>query len=186
MPQPTEITQFIFGQPLSVTVYCALLIVALWLRTLRLQRISIALLSVGDLLMIYLDNKSLMFGEKTLVAVARTSDEPIYTDPATFNGSKFLLKHIATGHSVVADLAPSGGLFFYNSSPARLEFYGDSVGKFQPRAIWTLLRSFNEEPKLSARILRASGLEAFLPTGVAQKLDPPLHHCSLYRLPARE
>jgi len=173
----------------SVTVYCALLIVALWLRTLRLQRISfglIALLSLGDLLMIYLDNKSLMFGEKTLVAVARTSDEPIYTDPATFNGSKFLLKHIATGHSVVADLAPPGGLFFYNSSPARLEFYGDSVGKFQPRAIWTLLRSFNEEPKLSARILRASGLEAFLPTGVAQKLDPPLHHCSLYRLPARE
>ena len=173
----------------SVTVYCALLIVALWLRTLRLQRISfglIALLSLGDLLMIYLDNKSLMFGEKTLVAVARASDEPIYTDPATFNGSKFLLKHIATGHSVVADLAPPGGLFFYNSSPARLEFYGDSVGKFQPRAIWTLLRSFNEEPKLSARILRASGLEAFLPTGVAQKLDPPLHHCSLYRLPARE
>jgi 4-amino-4-deoxy-L-arabinose transferase-like glycosyltransferase len=173
----------------TVAVYSGVLVVALWLRTLRLQRIAfglIALLSVSDLLMIYLDNKSLMFGEKTLVAVARTSDEPIYTDPATFNGAKFLLKHIATGHNVIADLAPPGGLFFYNSSPARLEFYGDSVANFQPRATWKLLRSFNEEPKLSARILRASGLEAYLPTGVAQKLDPPLHRGSLYRLPARE
>jgi hypothetical protein len=170
----------------SVTVYSGMLVVALWLRTLSLRRISfglIALLSVGDLLMMYLDNKSLMFGEKTLVAVARASDEPIYTDPATLNGAKFLLKHIAAGHNVIAGLAPAGGLFFYNSSPTRLEFYGDSVGKFQPLATWTLLRSFNEEPKLSARILRAGGLEGFLPTGVAQKLDPPLHRCSLYRLP---
>jgi len=173
----------------SVTVYCALLIVALWLRTLRLQRISfglIALLSVGDLLMIYLDNKNLIFGEKTLVAVARASDEPVYTDPATLNGAKFLLKHTAAGHEVLAGLARPGGLFFYNSSPTRLEFYRDSVGRFEPRATWTLLRSFDEEPKLSARILRASGLEFVLPAGVAQKLDPPLHHCSLYRLPPSE
>ena len=173
----------------SVTVYSALLIVALWLRTLSLQRISfglIALLSVGNLLMIYLDNKNLIFGEKTLVAVARASDEPIYTDPATLNGAKFLLEHTAKGHNVIAGLAPAGGLFFYNSLPGRFEFYSDSVGRFEPRATWTLLQSFNEEPKLSARILSASGLEAVLPAGVAQKLDPPLHRCSLYRLPTRE
>lgn len=173
----------------SVTVYCALLIVALWLRTPSLKRISfglISLLSVGDLLMIYLDNKNLIFGEKTLVAVARASDEPVYTDPATLNGAKFLLKHTAAGHEVLAGLARPGGLFFYNSSPTRLEFYRDSVGRFEPRATWTLLRSFDEEPKLSARILRASGLEFVLPAGVAQKLDPPLHHCSLYRLPPSE
>ena len=170
----------------TVTVYSGVLVVALWLRTLSLQRISyglIALLSVGDLLMIYLDNKSLMFGEKALVAVARASDEAIYTDPATLNGAKFLLQHTATGHNVRAGLAPAGGLFFYNSSPTRLEFYRDSVGRFEPRSTWTLLRSFDEEPKLSARILRASGLEAVLPVGVAQKLDPPLHHCYLYRSP---
>jgi 4-amino-4-deoxy-L-arabinose transferase-like glycosyltransferase len=173
----------------SVTVYCALLIVALWLRTPSLKRISfglISLLSVGDLLMIYLDNKNLIFGEKTLVAVARASDEPVYTDPATLNGAKFLLKHTAAGHEVLAGLARPGSLFFYNSSPTRLEFYRDSVGRFEPRATWTLLRSFDEEPKLSARILRASGLEFVLPAGVAQKLDPPLHHCSLYRLPPSE
>ena len=173
----------------SVTVYSGVLLVALWLRTLSLQRISfglIALLSVGNLLMIYLDNKSLIFGEKTLVAVAGASDEPIYTDPATLNGAKFLLKHIAPGHNVIAGLAPAGGLFFYNSSPARLEFHRDSVGRFEPNATWTLLRRFDDEPKLSARILRASGLEVVLPEGVAQKLDPPLHHCSLYRLPPRE
>jgi hypothetical protein len=172
-----------------VTVYSGVIVVALWLRTSSMRRISfglIGLLSVGDLLMIYLDNKSLLFGEKTLVAVARASDEPIYTDPATLNGAKFLLKHIAAGHAVIAGLTPAGGLFFYNSSPARLEFYGDSAGRFEPRATWTLLRSFDEEPKLSARILRASGLEFVLPAGVAQKLDPPLHHCSLYRLPTRE
>jgi hypothetical protein len=173
----------------TVTVYSGVLVVALWLRTLTVQRISyglIALLSVGNLLMIHLDNKNLIFGEKTLVAVARVSDEPIYTDPATLNGAKFLLKYTATGHNVIAGLTPAGGLFFYNSSPTRREFYRDSAGKFEPRATWTLLRSFDEEPKLSARILRASGLEAVLPVGVAQKLDPPLHHCYLYRSPPRE
>jgi 4-amino-4-deoxy-L-arabinose transferase-like glycosyltransferase len=168
----------------TVTVYSGVLVVALWLRTLSVPRIAIALialLAVGDLLMIYLDNKSLIFGEKMLVAVARTSDEPIYTDPATLNGAKFLLKHTAPGHDVLAGLAPAGGLFFYNSSPTRAEFYRDSVGKFEPRATWTLLRTFKEEPRLSARILRASGLEAVLPTGIVQKLDPPLHFCGLYR-----
>jgi hypothetical protein len=172
-----------------VTVYGGVLVVALWLRALSLQRIAfglIALLSVGNLLMIYLDNKNLIFGEKTLVAVARASDEPIYTDPATLNGAKFLLKYTATGHNVIAGSAPAGGLFFYNSSPTRREFYRDSAGKVEPRATWTLLRSFDEEPKFSARILRASGLEAVLPVGVAQKLDPPLHHCYLYRSPPRE
>ena len=173
----------------TVVVYSSVLVVGLWLQTPSLRRISfglIALLSAGDLLMIYLDNKNLMFGEKTLVAVAHASDEAIYTDPATLSGAKFLLEHIAMGHNVIAGLAPAAGLFFYNSSPARLEFYGDSVGRFEPRATWTLLRSFNEKPKLSARILHASGLEVVLPEGVVQKLDPPLHHCSLYRLPLRE
>jgi 4-amino-4-deoxy-L-arabinose transferase-like glycosyltransferase len=170
----------------TVTVYSGVLVVAMWVRTLSLRRVAIgliALLSVGDLLMIYLDNKSLIFGEKTLVAVARTSDEPVYTDPATLNGAKFLLEHTAVGHKVIAGLAPAGGLFFYNSSPARVELYRDSIGKFEPRATWTLVHTFNEEPKLSARILRASGLEAILPRGVIQKLDPPPHHCSLYRAP---
>ena len=173
---------------LTVTVYSAVLVVALWLRTPSLQRISlglIALLSLGDLSMIYLDNKGLMFGEKTLVALARVSDEPIYTDPATLGGANFLLKYTAPGHNVMAGLAPPGGLFFYNPLPTRLEFIRDSVGKFEPRSTWTLLRSVTEEPKLSARILRASGLEAVLPVGVAQKLDPPLHRCYLYRLPPR-
>jgi 4-amino-4-deoxy-L-arabinose transferase-like glycosyltransferase len=170
----------------TVTVYAAVLVVALWLQTPSLHRLSfglIALLSVGDLLMIYLDNKGLIFGEKALVALARASDEPIYTDPATLGGATFLLKYTAPGHKVISGMAPAGGLFFYNPLPTRLEFHRDSVGKFEPRSAWTLLRSITEEPKLSALILRASGLEAVLPVGVAQKLDPPLHRCYLYRVP---
>ena len=84
----------------------------------------------------------------------------------------------------MAGFAPPGGLFYYNPSPARLEVNRDAVGKFEPRSTWTLLRSIAEEPKLSARILHASGLAGVLPAGVAQKLDPPLHRCSLYRVPA--
>jgi 4-amino-4-deoxy-L-arabinose transferase-like glycosyltransferase len=173
----------------TVVVYSSVLVVGLWLQTPSLRRISfglIALLSAGDLLMIYLDNKNLMFGEKTLVALARSSDEPIFTDPATFGGASFLLRYTAPDHNVIAGFAPAGGLFFYNPLPARLELNRGTVGRFEPRSTWTLLRSVTEEPKLSARILRASGLEAVLPAGVAQKLDPPLHRCSLYRLPTRE
>jgi hypothetical protein len=171
----------------TVTVYAAVLVVAVWLQTPSLKRISfglIALLSAGDLLMLYLDNKSLMFCEKTLVALARTSDEPIYTDTNTLvDGASFLLKYTAPGHTVVAGLAPAGGLYFYNPWPAHPRPHRDSIARFEPRATWTLLRSISEEPRLGARILHASGLEAVLPVGVAQKLDPPLHRCNLYRLP---
>jgi hypothetical protein len=172
----------------AVAVYSAVLVVGLWLQTPSLRRISfglIALLSVGDLLMIYLDNKSLMFGEKTLVAFARSSDEPIYTDPATFGGASFLLKFTAPEQNVIVGLAPPGGLFFYNPSPARPGPHHDG-GEFEPRSTWTLLQSVTEEPKLSARILHASGLAAVLPVGVAQKLDPQLHRCYLYRLPRQQ
>jgi len=48
------------------------------------------------------------------------------------------------------------------------------------------LQSVTEEPKLSARILRASGLEAVVPVAVTQKLDPPLRRCYLCRLPQQQ
>jgi hypothetical protein len=171
-----------------ITAYGAILVVTVWLRAPSLQRISfalIALLSAGDLLMIYLDNKGLLFGEKTLVALARTTDEPIYTDPATLRGAGFLLKYTAPGHDVRAGLAP-GGLFFYNPSPTRVLPDRDLIERFKPRSTWTLLSSVTEEPKLSARIVEASGLEAVLPAFIAHKLDPPLHHCYVYRLPSRD
>jgi hypothetical protein len=125
-----------------------------------LHRISfglIALLSAGDLLMIYLDNKGLILGEKALVALARASDEPIYTDPATLGGATFLLNYTAPGHKVISGMAPAGGLFFYNPSPTRLEFHRDSVGKCEPRSTWTLLRSITED----------------LPIQLAQAAQPP-------------
>src|ERR1700737_2220578 len=62
---------FVDPRYFTVTIYAAVLVVALWLQTLSLHRVSFGLivlfLSVGDLLMIYLDNKGLIFGEKTLV-----------------------------------------------------------------------------------------------------------------------
>ena len=120
------------------------------------------------------------------MALACYSDEPIYTDPATLYGAGFLLKYAAPGRTVLAGFAPPGGLFYYNPSPARLEVNPDGAEKFEPRGTWTLLRSVTENPKLSARILRASRLAAILPAGITRKLDPPLHHSYLYRLPARE
>lgn len=161
------------------------MVVGLWLRALGSQRTSfalVALLAAGGLAMIYLDNKGVMFGERTLVALVRTSDEPIYTDPATLKGASFLLEHTALADRVVAGAAPAGSLFFYNPSPRRGEDNRDDV-KLEPRATWTLVHSITEKRKISARILQASGLEAVLPVGVVQKLDPPPHRCYLYRLP---
>jgi len=170
-----------------VTAYCALLVVALWLQAPRRQGgslIPIAVLCAGSLMMIYLDNKSLMFGERALVAIAHESDEPIYTDPATLRGARFLLEHTAPGHTVIAGMAPSGGLFFYNPLPARRELDRASLGKLKPSNTWTLLRTVVEDRRLSARILRTIGLEPLLPVGVAGKLDPSPHAGYLYRLPA--
>ena len=79
-------------------------------------------------------------------------------------------------------LLPGEGAIFYNPTPARPGPHRDGV-EFKPRSTWTLLQSATQEPKLSARILHASGLAAVLPVGVERKLDPPLRRCSLYRLP---
>jgi len=75
----------------------------------------IALLGAGDLAMIYIDNKDVMFGERTLVALARTSDEPIYTDPATLKGASFLLQYTASGHKVVAEYTTGRSSFLLQS-----------------------------------------------------------------------
>jgi 4-amino-4-deoxy-L-arabinose transferase-like glycosyltransferase len=176
----------------TVTAYCALLVVALWLQAPRRQGgslIPIAVLCAGSLMMIYLDHKNEMFDERALVAIAHESDEPIYTDPETLRGARFLLESNAPGRTVIAGMAPSGGLYFYNPMPGRRELDRASLGKFEPSIkpsnTWTLLRTVVEDRKLSARILRAIGLEPLLPVGVVGKLDPSPHVSYLYRLPAQ-
>jgi hypothetical protein len=170
----------------TITVYGAVLVVALWLRAPSTQRASfalIALLAAGNVSMIYLDNKELTFGERALVGLARAHDEPIYTDSNTLRGAGLLLEHAAPGHQVIAGSAPAGGLFFYNPRPAHILYHQETI---EPQSKWTLVQRIMETPKLSARILRTSGLESVLPPVLIQKLDPPLHQCYLYRLPSAQ
>jgi 4-amino-4-deoxy-L-arabinose transferase-like glycosyltransferase len=169
----------------SVTAYCYVVLATLWLHSLKLRNIAlslIVLLVASDLFLIYIDNKDIMFGERALVAFAQESHEVTYTTPWTRDAALFLLQQKKLEDSVVAGPPPSGALFFYDFEPRRSPS-SKELARYAPRNDWIIVRSFDERPKITAELLRASGIEPMLPAGIVAKLDPPLHRANLYRVP---
>jgi hypothetical protein len=132
--------------------------------------------------LIYIDNKDIMFGERALAAFAQQSHELIYTTPWTHNAALFLLQQKNLADSVVASPPLSGALFFHDAEPRRPPSSNESA-RYTPRNDWIIVRSFDERPKITAELLRTSGIEPMLPAGIVAKLDPPLHRANLYRVP---
>ena len=169
----------------SVTGYCAALLLALWIAKIGFVRVprSTACLTVAliasNLLLTYLDNKDLLFGERLVVSLSEKTQEPIYTDKATRFSASFLLDAAGTGERILTGAPPVGSLFFYSESPRR-----PAEGAVDLAAIhkWQLIEAFEEQPKVSARLLRAIGIERLLPDGLRLKLDPLPKKALLYRV----
>jgi 4-amino-4-deoxy-L-arabinose transferase-like glycosyltransferase len=178
----------LWNQPryLSVTGYCAAVLVAFWFAKIGLVRVPrtaiclLAALVASDLLMTYLDNnKDLLFGERVLVALSEQTKETIYADKATRLSASFLLRAGGTVDQVRSGVPPVGSLFFYNASPRRP---GGQDGDLDAMKRWEQVGTFEEESKVSAKLLRAVGLAELLPETLRPKLEPPPRRAILYRV----
>lgn len=123
-----------------------------------------------------------LFAEKMLVALAAQSAEPIATDPGTFQGAALLLDWRGLSDRVVAAAPAPGGLYFFANRPRR--GIPEHWTVREPKVEWRTIASVEKPGKPLARVARLLNVRRFVPRGIADKLDPPLSHATLYRVPA--
>lgn len=148
---------------------------------------ALVLVVSGNLAGIYVENRNHMFGERALLATAERHDEPLYTDPLTHRRAELLLKWSSVGTRVLKEAPPAGSLYLYNAPRA-----GDlanwvpeeEIGLYQPGEDWELMESLSPGSKLAGLLLRAAGLESFLPYKLRNALSEGHPGVKLYRLPA--
>ena len=149
------------------------------------QRLVIACVSsilvVNVLLVASTDNR-LMFGEKALVDLVRTTPEPIATDPGTLRGATMMLEWAGLVGSAQAAPPSPGRIYFFNSRPRR-GIPSDWVVQ-QPEANWQELARLEKPRKPMAYLAHMLGVGSYLPSGIANKLDPQPSYATLYRIPA--
>ena len=141
------------------------------------------ILTVNTLLIVSSDNHPL-FGEKALVALAAATTEPISTDPGTFQGAAIPLQWAAISDRVAAALPQPGGLYYFDSHPRRGIPAGWPVQLPGPN--WREVARVRKPTKPIALLANRLNVHRFLPSGIANKLDPPPRVAVLYRIPLAE
>lgn len=129
----------------------------------------LALLGSGVALSLVSD-RELLFGERGLVAFARTAPGPIRTDPATLRGADWLLEVAGLRGNVSAGPCAPGGLCYVNPRPRR-PLPADWTRQEVPAGAIVLFE-VAREPTVMGQILVRSGVLPLLPGVVRGKLDP--------------
>jgi hypothetical protein len=142
---------------------------------------------VGNSAGILVENRDYMFGERTLAAVATSSEETIYTDPMTYHRAKLLLRWADAEDRVVAAPPPPGACFLYNSlragTPNRF-VSPDRVIEYQPQPSWSVMQHWDPGLKWSGSILRMIGIEGMLSEHLREMLMSGHAGVVLYRAAA--
>lgn len=149
--------------------------------------IALLLVVSGNLAGIYVENRNHMFGERALLTAAESHNESLYTDPLTHRRAELLLKWNPAGERVLKDVPPAGSLYLYNA-PRASDLANwvpeDRIGLYQPKDDWELVENLSPGSKLAGLLLRAVGLERFLPYKLQNALSEGHPGVKLYRLPA--
>lgn len=175
-----------------ISAICASVIVGLAVsESIRLRRVKLAVMLLllvvsGNLAGIYVENRNHMFGERALTAAIDRYPGDIYTDPLTHRRAELLLKWSGEAERIKTEAPPPGSLYVYNS--LRTESLGgwvpaDAVKDYEPQDSWELLETITPESKLAGTIIRAIGLEHFLPGKLKNALFEGHPGVKLYRLP---
>jgi len=127
-------------------------------------------------------DRELLFGERGLVAFARTAPAgPIRTDPATLCGADWLLQVEGLRHRVTAGPCVPGGLCYANPRPRR-PLPADWTRQPAPPGA-TILLEVPRRTGVIAQILARTGLLSMMPGAVRVKLDPAPVIAQGFRMP---
>jgi 4-amino-4-deoxy-L-arabinose transferase-like glycosyltransferase len=171
----------------TVTMVALCVPLAIWLAerieagAWRLPALLVAaILGIGAALALVAD-RELLFGERGLVAFARTTEGPIRTDPATLRGADWLLQIEGLRDRVSAGPCEPGGLCYANPRPRRT-LPADWTRQAVPEGA-TILLEVPRRTTMMARILDQVGLLAIMPGVVRNKLSPTPIVARGFRMP---
>jgi 4-amino-4-deoxy-L-arabinose transferase-like glycosyltransferase len=145
------------------------------------RRLAVAVgaaMAVNAALMLSLENRDLLFGERLLVEWASEYPETITTDSKTRTTALFLLEAVGSVDRVQVGAPVTGALYFYNSAPRR----GTPEDRVAPKESWTVVKSRRSPSRPMGMLLKKLGVLAHLPKGIAQKLAPAAKEAVLYRV----
>jgi hypothetical protein len=133
----------------------------------------VSMMALANVLACVLDNHNFMFGERTLVALAKDDPGMIHTDDQTLRRAELFLHwdHL-DGHVVDSPPAP-GDLFFYN--PPRAAQAG-----IKPSPDWTVEARETPPPSLAQSLLRLAPIP--IPKAISARLGPGHPGTILYRV----
>ena len=140
----------------------------------------LAILGSGAALALVAD-RELLFGERGLVAFARSTEGPIRTDPATLRGAEWLLQMEGLRDRVSAGPCEPGGLCYANPRPRRPLPAGWARPEVPAGA--PVLIEVPRGRSTVAAILARTGLLGLMPGAVRAKLDPPPLVARGFRMP---
>jgi len=138
----------------------------------RLVPLLVMLALVGSGFMVsIMANRTLMFGERGLVAFARTAPGPVLTDPATLRGATWLLENEGLLDKVAVGPCSPGSLCYINPRPRRPLPADWPSPVVPPGAV--VLMEVARQPTLLARLLDDTALLKLLPGVLRNKIAPP-------------
>lgn len=171
----------------SVSAYAAVVLIALWLNHIaqqsRIKMGFLILILVGsNFALVYLENKIPIFGDRTFIAMAQHSKETLYTDPMTYDRSKFLRIGKQMDDRISKLKVPPNGLYFYN--PNRVLKIEDPLIKkqFIPQPEWTEKVHIKPERMWLGVVLEWLKINPYLPEKVLRRLNYPVLGVGLYRV----
>ena len=138
---------------------------------------------------IYFDKSEPLFGERALASLARSTTEPVYTDPRT-KGRGDLLYRIAGVEGRIHDtLPPDGALFLYNpkyvergSGAQRPHELIAQLRPYRPGPTWEVIDRKQQNRRWPGRLLEWARLSDRVPPELYRRLDRPNPAVTLYRV----
>lgn len=169
----------------TVTSYCVALATATWLiHVVRPHRPKMALSLAFTVISIacagiYVENRNPIFGARSFADIAADTDQIIHTDPETYRRSYLLLLSNGSVKNASFEQPIPGDLYLYN--PNRID-EDKSRCRWRPAKDWQQLKVIEEEPKLIAILLKASGHIGILHPSIERRLVKPNADVQLFRV----
>jgi hypothetical protein len=168
-----------------VCAWCASVIVAWWMNSLwmasrrALVVMLAAIYAVATTLALSVENTNPRFIERQLVAwVKQHPMEVIHTDPETALRSRYFFQFAGLSmRSVIAEPPPSGAMAFFSADRvaqcAARPRCKDRAADFMPGQGWKELDSFEAAPRPVGQIVRAMGVDGYLPRDISRRILLP-------------
>ncbi|WP_019028722.1 ArnT family glycosyltransferase [Colwellia piezophila] len=139
-----------------------------------------------NLLSLYVENKSLLFGEKAMMELVESNRGKIfYTDPMTKYRARLLLQWKDLDDSIKTDKNQLEGMYVFNPARALNSNWlmkKDEIKFYKPKESWILVDKITPEPKLLGQWILFFNLKPFIPVSLWDNVYIQHEGVEIYRI----